>query len=286
MIAHSVRRTMRLAVALALVAAAPLHAQNSGTDTRAATISREYWYWGNWYTINDCGVGTQPCGAGNQASATGYSSATATTQLGYNTGIVTARGNYAFPPNAPTPNAWNSEAYVESYWFDTFTINSTVLAAGTPVDINLSILFNSNHGSGLDPWQTSAYMSYGGPSNGLFGVQHDQGQGGPTLAGLYTYTLRQLVGQTFRLYGGLKLSTSGDSYVPRAPATGVDNETDAQARYFVDPGSGASGWTLTAGSGYDYSTPGTTVAPEPASFALVFTGLGACAFVRRRRRQG
>ena len=285
MSAHSWSRVARLGAVLAALLSTPAGAQSFGTMTTSLSRSWDAWYWGNYNVYNDCNQGAMACGPGNQSSTTFHSFANGFNALGASSASGSANGGFG-GTGGLTPNFWYSYGDIDARWWDTITLNSISQAPGTFVDVTLSILFSS-HGSGLtDSWFTSAFMGYSGSSTGSFGTRFGyQGLPGSTLNRLYTYTLHQQVGSTFSISGATRMWVQSESATGYMPPTGATNTADVQALFYVDVDPAWSDVTLSTASGQNYGTPGTTIAPEPASFALVLTGIGACVVARRRRRE-
>ncbi len=258
----------------------------------------QYWFFGNVAERNDCTQGSKPCGPGNQASNTAYSGASAGNSLGTAGNETWASGGVATGPGQP--NAWESQAFARSIFWDTFTVTSSVLAPGTLVNIDLAIDFTSVGGGVTDSWYSAATFAYGGTGGGLFGVRHGyQGLPGISVNGLYTFSFQQVVGQTFKLFGITDAFSGGTN--ASGSQFGTNNTVKATANYYVDPGSlaatvgtsalgvGSMGapvpqFTVTSESGHDYRRNAAIVAPEPSTFALLLLGVGGCAVIARRRR--
>lgn len=226
-------RILIAAAVLSVTALSSASALAYGTSTDALSSSSEAWYWGNWFINNDCLHGNPTCGPGPQSSSTPYSSASGSPFLGGASATTAARGGWGVP-GGQSPNLWTSDAFVDAQWWDTFTLNSSTLPWGTPVTINLGILFNAV-GFGLtNSWYNSAGFAYGGPGGRLFGVRQGyQGLGGASVSGMFTGTIIQNVGQTFTLFGITRSSAGSNDSKGYLPAAGTSNGATVDADYFV-----------------------------------------------------
>ena len=110
---------------------------------------------------------------------------------------------------------------------------------------------------------------------------------GPEDTQVPTTTIAVNIGDVFRVRGTLEVGVGACVWEPSQYTDCVDNSNPANtststawgtAQFFV---SGTGGATYTSASGQDYSL---TTTPEPGSVALLATGFGLFAVIRRKRR--
>ncbi|GAB4037470.1 MAG: hypothetical protein Fur0014_05190 [Rubrivivax sp.] len=188
--------------------------------------------------------------------------------------------------------ASGSAVVLRDAWSDLFTISSTTLAPGTPVQLQLTVLLDVDmltidpDGSGIAAATgraAAAIHSGGWDAPWLAGLNLETGSGKAysTLDGEYSNSnvYNTTVGATLHLVGDMSLNFNhSSSYDARAWGEG---HTFASAVYRVDVLT--PGVQVTTASGFDYATP--VPVPEPGSWALMLAGLCAVGpWVRRRLR--
>ena len=238
-------------------AAAPAQAPAFGTTTYAISTWSYVDGDGQHHPGNVCTTGAGSCN-----TAMPYASASATTALGASSGAIAVSSIGRDGAGA---------ANVVSYWWDTFTITSSALAAGTPVVVEVHIDLAASVVQSIaapSPYtRAQAGMTYGGPDAPAQAFAGTQANASLTSTGTFV----QVVGQSFLMYGGLFLVTE-TGYNPAPDAGSVI----ASALYSLR--------VLTPDAGYSAAS-GTLYAPVPEapSAALLLAGLGAVAWVGRRR---
>jgi len=234
------------------------HAQAFGTTTYAVSTWSYIDGNGQHHPGNVCDTSAGICN-----TSMPYASASAVTTLGASSGSVQA---------VSIGREGAGAANVISYWWDTFTITSATLPAGTPVLVEVHIdLQASVQESLLAPapyTRGQAGMTYGGrdaPAQAYVGTQ----PGAPLSS---TGSFVQVVGQSFTMYGGLYLATE-TGYNP-APDAGSVTASALYSLRVLTPEAGYS-----TASGTFYGSP----VPEAPSAALLLAGLAAVGWIGRRR---
>ena len=220
-------------------------------------------------------------GAGTLDAESWSSRATAMGTLGYGilSGAVSASANrYGSYSNV------QSNGTIRDIWSDEFTIASAGLAAGTPVQVKVTVALDysamqQNTSGASTNVQAIAALHFNGPdAPWITGVTYQPGAGGlqgsvsSTLAGEASFASH--VGSKFQLFGDLYLVTA--AFADNNPSS-ASASLSGTARYTVSvltPGAGVS-----SASGAAYVTP----VPEPQTFAMLLAGL-ACMGVLLRRR--
>lgn len=166
---------------------------------------------------------------------------------------------------------------------DQIHVNSTTLAAGTPVDLTVTLSF-AQIVALSEP--TSLYLAGGyfatyaaNAGNGTSVYLTANGQDNVNATGS-SAVLHTFVGQ----YINLAESMSGGvraTYIDGVVRTGHADASHS-AHFYVD--SLTSDVTLSADSGHDYMSSVSSV-PEPSSAALLLAGVGLIGWVARRRDQ-
>lgn len=269
----SARRLFILAALLGAtlpVAAAPSLTANHGA------FAQTYWCCGNAppSIVSQSGAGT--------VEATSWSSsatAMGTPDYGILSGAVSASanrfGNYS--------NV-QSNGTIRDIWSDEFTIASAGLAAGTPVQVRVTVALDysamqqSTTGASSN-LQAIAALHFNGPdAPWITGVTYEPGAGGlqgnasSTLAGEASFASN--VGAKFQLFGDLYLVTA--AFATNSPSS-ASASLSGTARYTVSvltPGAGVS-----SASGAAYVTP----VPEPQTAAMLLAGLAFMGVLFRRR---
>jgi hypothetical protein len=167
----------------------------------------------------------------------------------------------------------NAIAEARDYWVDSFTITSTTLPAGTPVELQLGVQLRASlASSGFGQGFALAVIGTGLDAGWLTGVD-TRNVGGGTHSSLTSYWTS--VGAEVSFVGQLNSRAWAESGEGVGSAT-----TAAWAGFTVDlltPGASY----LTA-SGHDYGSQVAAI-PEPGSWALLLAGIAALTW---RRRQG
>jgi hypothetical protein len=182
-------------------------------------------------------------------------------------------------------------ARLRDAWSDDFTITSATLAAGTPVQLRLTVTIDGSiraldpdgvqnsaegaarlvaafHYGGWDaPWITGVDVLRGGYMGG------NHGYGDFDVAASNTTIINATVGQALNLVGDMGISY-GQSNGLGARAW-YSGSAEGNARFHVD--------MLTPEASYATASGASYATPIPATWGLLLTGLGmAGAFFRRR----
>lgn len=272
---------MRFLITLTTLAAT-LMAAPARADTASYNYAEHHGYnlWGNYFYISQCdyaqfGQPGQPCGPGYRVAETYGAHASSLPNYGHNEGIATT----TMPAGGDYDWHWGT-THVNSWWSDTFVVESSTLAPGTLVTLDLRVdwAYSISLTAGADSLtRAEASLHFSGPDccnlvTLVQGNKYDTADPGTSLTG----SLLTHVGDTFTLVGVLRL----DAGVTGGTVGGTA-WSQGSADYFITPQAGVS---LSTGSGHDYSF-GAPV-PEPQSWALMGLGLlGVSAVARRRATQ-
>lgn len=177
-----------------------------------------------------------------------------------------------------------SNGTIRDIWGDEITIASAGLAAGTPVQVQVTVALDysatqqSTSGASTNLRATAALHFNGPDAPWITGVTYEPGAGGlqgsasSTLTGEASFASH--VGATFHLFGDLLLVTAAFADINPSSASASLSGT---ARYTVSvltPGAGVA-----SASGAAYVTP----VPEPQTAALLLAGLACMGALLRRR---
>lgn len=181
-------------------------------------------------------------------------------------------------------------ARLRDAWSDLFTIGSSTLAAGTPVQLQLTVLLNvdmlavdpDGAGSAGATGRAAAALHFGGwdaPWITGLDLHTGTGQAQSSLSGPFSQTavVNATVGQTLHLVGDLSLNVNHSSSAQARLWSSAF--TNAEAIYRVDLLT--AGATVSTASGFSYGTPAPV--PEPGTWLLMLAGL--CAVAPRLRRR-
>lgn len=158
-------------------------------------------------------------------------------------------------------------------WQDTLLVTSSNLAQGTPVLLRFTLV-------------TSGSLTCAGPSAGVFfsaSFLTSLGGGPGAQSGTCNTSLSDDVPFTLSTFVGASIGIEGE-LAEQATASSVTSPSSADvdppsAQFFIDPET--SGATYVTGSGNNYFTPpSAAITPEPASLALLGTGLSSLATAR------
>lgn len=206
--------------------------------------------------VDVCNSGANVCSA-----ITAYARAGDNINLGLASGSV-----YAYS----TGDAGGIDATVDGYWWDTITVTSNTLAAGTAVTLMGSVELSA---------QVSPSLAYPSPHTR---AQASLNFGGPSCCSIAdtrtdtvtsaTGSFQAVVGGSYQVFGSLIAHTGTNAFVADT------GSVEASARYYL--------WTSTPGAGY-ISASGVNYAPpvpEPETYGLMLAGLGLMGLMIRRRK--
>jgi len=151
-------------------------------------------------------------------------------------------------------------------FFDTITVNSAVLPAGTPVNITGTIVLTDT----LSSLTATCCSNAGGSGMGL--ATGDQAGPGQTIS--HTVVLQTpliwFVGSANAFTGSMFFDAGSSSGV--SPTQTGGSSVTADMQFFLDPLD--PNVTLSSASGASYASPAATVpSPEPGSLWLLLSGL-------------
>lgn len=255
------------------------------TQTRQVETLTSHCCWDNWLNIQT------DSGANNfyQVNSWGQSWATVQAQSAQY-GVLGGRAS----AGSQMPEGYTGsggDARLRDAWSDLFTIQSATLAAGTPVQLQLTVRLDVSM-SALDPdgaagdaaanARTAAAFHFGGwDAPWITGLDLHAGSGtaSSVVDGVYSNStfVNAAVGQTLHLVGDLTVAyNQRNSGGARGWFSG---QSDATATFFVD--------VLTPGAAYSTASNVSYAAPvpEPAHWALLSGGLLVVAMLARRRRR-
>jgi hypothetical protein len=166
---------------------------------------------------------------------------------------------------------------------DQIHVNSATLAAGTPVDLTVTLSFaqtvtlSEPASMYLGGGYFASYAANAGNGDSVYLTANGQDDVNATGSSAILHTF---VGQ----YINLAESMSGGVNATYIDGVVRNGHADAShsAHFYVD--SMTSGVDLSADSGHDY-TGGLSPVPEPSKTALMLAGAGLCAWAARRRGQ-
>ena len=162
----------------------------------------------------------------------------------------------------------NAVAEGRDYWVETFHIQSSTLAVGTPVALSLGVWLDASvNTSAVGQGYALAVIGTGLDAGWLTGVDTRHVGSGAHSASTVFHTG---VGASVTLVG--QLNTRAWSELSNGPIKAATASSTATARFTVD--SLTEGAFYTSFSGASYLTPSSPV-PEPGTWALLLGGLGA-----------
>jgi len=253
------------ALAAFTLASGPADAASAGygvNDYVVSTSKNEGWV--PQYRYDVCGSVKDGATSSACVTFTDYAQTASTANLGAISGSA-----YAFA--GPTLTWGGTVSTVESYWWDTITITSDSLAAGTLVTVNGKIdMISTVVPSAAYPTpytRAQAQLNWGGPDAYNFvTVRSDQSY--PT-----TGSFQAVVGGSYTIYGKYMISTGTSAH------NGVDvGSVEANAHYYLWMDNPAASYATASGINY-------APVPEPETAALMLAGLGLLV-ARSRRKLG
>jgi len=191
----------------------------------------------------------------------------ATIEYGGRFGVENSFDAFAFTrlaSNGPTAGIQRDTAtgLSDFQWWDTIHVNSDTLAAGTPVDLQFTLMLNATS------FDTNSEAS---GTNSSFFQPLLPGASSLAFAGTNTNAAQEVQYLTVQAFVGSSFEITGDLTSDNAisPLVGEDVSAINEIYYFLSIDSDAPGVSLTSDSGRDYQTP----VPEPSTFALLACGL-------------
>ncbi|MEO3690910.1 PEP-CTERM sorting domain-containing protein [Roseateles paludis] len=273
---------MRPSLLLALLLVLP------GTSALAASTSASHsanannWHccWDNFYKYD------AQSGSGNVSALAWFANARAggAASFGHITGSAVA--DAPFPEGGYTQS--EAGGRVRDVWSDDFTIVSSSLTAGTPVQVQVwlsvgaDLYANLGSGGWASAEVTSALHFDGQDNPWITGVSFKAGDisGANSISGgseVVTATFASAVGAHFTLVNDLVVNASAGG-APKSPREALAKGVAAFGMQVLTAGAGH-----VSASNTSYVPGPVALVPEPGSYALMLAGLVGVAVVARRR---
>jgi hypothetical protein len=226
----------------------------------------------------------QPFGVFDQVNGDTLGLTTATLTNGSGTGTGAVRVNHgALGAYAEAIGQFGVLSTV--VFQDTLTVTSSTLAAGTPVDLLLSLSLDYALSGTIGGASLDAFFGLGNSQSGQATTQLTAFSDLGVTVDRTTATFHTFVGATIGLTAQLHVGASAGNCCQTGQGLGDALNT---MRFFVDTaGPMASAFSYTSETGAPYFTPPPTEpapVPEPASLLIVVMGLAGAVAHRRSRR--